>query len=132
LNSFRVIFQEKIMTPPSGAIIARPMIKRACGCIGEFQHYEVDKYRTQRQAKFEATRCPACAAKQIASQRVPSKTEAMTSLPTGATFVLVRMEDGSWAGKLMAEGATVEAAMTSTQSLVVALAQQWNMSKRKE
>ncbi len=40
------------MTEPSGRIIARPMVARACGHQQEFQHYEVDKYRAQRLAKF--------------------------------------------------------------------------------
>ncbi|MFL5327657.1 MAG: hypothetical protein ACJ8C4_01975 [Gemmataceae bacterium] len=118
------------MTPPSGAIIARPMLKRACGCVQEFQYYEVDRYRAQRQAKFESTRCPACAAKQIEAQRIPSKSEALTGLPTGAALLLVRMEDGTWAGKLTAAGQTVEAAGPSPQNLTVALAQQWTMQKR--
>jgi hypothetical protein len=51
--------------PPTGEIVARPMLVRACGCVQEFQHYEVDKFRAARQAKFQATRCPACAAKEF-------------------------------------------------------------------
>ena len=41
------------MGMPTGEIIARPMVKRACGCEEEFQHFAVDKYRAQRLAKFE-------------------------------------------------------------------------------
>ncbi|MFL5327616.1 MAG: hypothetical protein ACJ8C4_01770 [Gemmataceae bacterium] len=118
------------MTPPSGAIIARPMIRRACGCVQEFQYYEVDKYRAQRQAKFESTRCPACAAKLIESQRMPPKAEALASLPTGANMMLVRLGDGTWAGRLTAEGTTVESAATSVNGLTAALAQQWSSQRR--
>ena len=39
--------------PPKGEIVARPMVVRACGCLQEFQHYAVDKYRAQRLAKFQ-------------------------------------------------------------------------------
>ena len=41
------------MAIPTGEIIARPMMARACGCMCEFQHYAVDKYRAQRLAKFQ-------------------------------------------------------------------------------
>jgi hypothetical protein len=50
------------MTEPSGRIVARVTVARACGHEGEFQHYERDPYRAQRLAKFRSTRCPACAA----------------------------------------------------------------------
>ena len=33
--------------PPKGEIVARPMLVRACGCLQEFQHYAVDKYRAR-------------------------------------------------------------------------------------
>ena len=39
--------------PPKGKIIARPMVARACGCVCEFQHYSVDRYRAERLAKFQ-------------------------------------------------------------------------------
>jgi hypothetical protein len=45
------------MTQPSGKIVGRPMVVRACGHEQEFQHYAVDKYRAQRLAKFQQTRC---------------------------------------------------------------------------
>ncbi len=38
--------------PPTGEVVARPMVRRACGHEQEFQHYAVDKYRAQRLAKF--------------------------------------------------------------------------------
>jgi hypothetical protein len=47
------------MTEPSGKIVARPLVVRACGHAQEFQHYAVDKYRAQRLAKFQRTRCAA-------------------------------------------------------------------------
>ena len=57
------------MTEPSGKIVARPMVVRACGHEQEFQHYTVDKYRAQRQAKFQSTRCPDCVAKLVEEER---------------------------------------------------------------
>jgi uncharacterized protein with PIN domain len=65
------------MSEPSGKIVARPMVARACGHKQEFQHYEVDKYRAQRLAKFQGTRCAECVAKlneeqQRAADAVPS------------------------------------------------------------
>ena len=71
--------------PPTGEIVARPMLVRACGCVQEFQHYAVDKYRAQRQAKFQRTRCPTCVAKLVEQQRIastlPKKGEAFKQLP---------------------------------------------------
>jgi hypothetical protein len=47
---------------PSGRIVALEAVARSCGHAGEFQHYERDRYRAQRLAKFRSTRCPECAA----------------------------------------------------------------------
>ena len=118
------------MTPPSGEIVARPMLKRACGCVQEFQYYEVDKYRAQRQAKFESTRCPGCAAKLIESQRIPSKGEAFSLLPPGAKLLLERADDGTWSGELTALDVTVSTKDAALQSIIGALAQQWVMQSR--
>src|SRR5262245_16716695 len=113
-------------TPPSGEIIARPMLVRACGCTQEFQHYAVDKYRAQRQAKFQKTRCPACVAKLVEQQRLastlPKKGEAFKQLPLGTKVTLTRRPDGIWAGTLAAEGTTVEATGDGPQGVTVALA----------
>ena len=48
------------MTEPSGKIVDRPMVVRACGHQQEFQHYSVDKYRAQlRSRTFRLGRmCP--------------------------------------------------------------------------
>src|SRR5947207_11906080 len=97
--------------PPKGEIVARPMVLRACGCSQEFQHYAVDKYRAQRLAKFQRTRCPACAAKLIEQQRQAAplpKAEAVKRLPPGTRVSLIRQADGSWAGTLAAGATTVE------------------------
>jgi hypothetical protein len=115
--------------PPSGEIVARPMVARACGCLQEFQHYAVDKYRAQRQAKFQKTRCPACVAKLVEEQRIaatlPKKGEAFKLLPNGTQIALTRRPNGIWAGTLTAEGATVEATGEGPQGLTVALARLW-------
>src|SRR5207244_10654621 len=118
------------MTEPSGKIVARPMVVRACGHPQEFQHYTVDKYRAQRLAKFQRTRCAECAAKlveeqQRAAQALPKKGEALRSLPAGTQVSLTRQPDGFWRGTLSADGRTVEVtgvAGTGPQSVVVALA----------
>jgi hypothetical protein len=115
--------------PPTGEIVARPMLVRACGCVQEFQHYAVDKYRAQRQAKFQKTRCPACVAKLVEQQRLastlPKKGEAFKQLPHGTQIALSRRPDGVWVGTLTAEGRTVEATGDGPQGVTVALARLW-------
>ncbi|HKB04730.1 MAG TPA: hypothetical protein VKD90_21075 [Gemmataceae bacterium] len=118
------------MGVPSGEIVARPMVARACGCMCEFQHYAVDKYRAQRLAKFQSTRCPACVAKweeerRQAAAALPGKGEAIQALPNGTQIALVRNPDGKWAGKLTAEGTTVEAVADWPQGLAGTLARLW-------
>ena len=101
------------MTEPTGKILARPMVTRACGHKQEFQHYEVDKYRPQRLAKFQKTRCAACVAKlneeQLRAAPVP-KAEALKLLPAGTLVTLTLRPDGSWAGTLTVGGTQVETA----------------------
>ena len=121
------------MTEPSGNIVARPMVVRACGHQQEFQHYAVDKYRAQRLAKFQQTRCAECAAKlveeqQRAAEAMPKKGEVLKSLPPGTQVSLTRQSDGSWAGTLSADGTTAELAGVAgagPQSVIVALARLW-------
>lgn len=119
--------------PPSGEIVARPMLKRACGCVCEFQHYAVDRYRAQRQAKFQRTRCPECVAKLVEEQRLaatlPKKGEAFKQLPPGAQITLTRKADGTWVGVLTAEGTKVEATGEGAHGLTVALARRWAASR---
>src|SRR3954452_8017989 len=98
--------------PPTGEIIARPMVTRACGHQQEFQHYKVDKYRAQRLAKFQGSRCSACVDKTQEEQRRavgPPKGEALKALPAGTKVTLTLTEDGSWQGTLSAAGSAVEA-----------------------
>src|SRR5215475_4644570 len=121
------------MTEPSGKIVARPMVTRACGHEQEFQHYEVDKYRAQRLAKFQKTRCSECAARLVEEQQRTAestlkKGEALNLLPPGTQVSLTRQADGSWAGTLSAGGTVVDAAGIAgagPQSVVVALARIW-------
>src|SRR5437879_6075363 len=103
------------MTQPSGKIVGRPMVVRACGHEQEFQHYAVDKYRAQRLAKFQQTRCADCAAKLIEEEKrkaeaMPKKGEVLKSLPPGTQVSLTRQPDGSWAGTLTVAGTVVDAA----------------------
>jgi hypothetical protein len=119
-----------MMGMPTGPIVARPMVARSCGCVCEFQHYAVDKYRDQRLAKFQQSRCPACVAKLEDERRQavaarPAKGEAVRALPRGATIALTRRPDGLWAGTLTAAGTTVEAVADLPQPLPATLAQLW-------
>jgi hypothetical protein len=94
----------------------------------EFQHYAVDKYRAQRQAKFQRTRCPACVAKLAEEQRVLPKGEALKLLPPGTQLTVVLESDGSWAGTLTAEGKAVQipgAVNVGPQAVLLALARRW-------
>src|SRR5438874_13644615 len=95
------------MAIPTGEIVARPMVARACGCVCEFQHYAVDKYRAQRLAKFQQTRCPECVAKLEEERRLavaarPAKGEAVGALPLGTQIAITRRPDGRGAGTLPA------------------------------
>ena len=121
------------MTEPSGKIVARPLVTRACGHQQEFQHYQVDKYRPQRLAKFRNTRCANCAAKLAEEQRraaeaLPKKGEVLKLLPPGTQVSLTSQPGGSWAGQLSAEGRTVEvtgAPGAGPQAVIVVLARLW-------
>jgi hypothetical protein len=118
------------MGVPSGEVIARPMVARACGCQREFQHYAVDKYRAQRLAKFQKTRCEVCVAKlneeqKQAAANIPKKGEAFKQLPADAQMLIKRRADGSWTGTLTAEGKTVEADGEGPQGVSLALARIW-------
>jgi hypothetical protein len=123
--------------PPTGPIIARPMVKRACGCSCEFQHYQVDKYRAQRLAKFQQSRCPECVAKLEDEQRKaagPPKGEAMKALPAGTKVTLTLGADGNWSGALEAGGRKTEASGAGgagPQSVVVLMARQWLAEEQK-
>src|SRR5882762_7747354 len=86
---------EQRMTEPSGKIVARPMVARACGHQQEFQHYVVDKYRAQRLAKFQRTRCADCVAKLLEEQKrmadaLPKRGEVLKLLPPGTKMSLTR------------------------------------------
>lgn len=123
------------MSTPSGEIIARPMVARACGCMQEFQHFAVDKYRAQRLAKFQKTRCSNCVAKLNEEQKkaaaaLPKKGEAFQLLPAGTKVSMLRKPDGSWSGTLTAEGTTVEAIADGPQGLSVSLARLWVTAAR--
>lgn len=115
--------------PPTGEIVARPMLKRACGCTQEFQHYAVDKYRAQRQAKFQRTRCPACVAKLVEEQRIaatlPKKGEAFGMLPANSQMTLTRRDDGIWVGTLTGDGTKVDADGESPHGVTLSLARRW-------
>jgi hypothetical protein len=126
--------------PPTGEIVARVMLARACGCLQEFQHYKVDKYRAQRQAKFQATRCPACVAKLVEAERKalpPRKGDVLKQLPPGTQVTLRRAADGSWGGTLSADGTSVEVigvpreAAPGMQAVAVELARLWVAAKEK-
>lgn len=122
------------MGTPSGEVVARPMVARACGCVCEFQCYAVDRYRAQRLAKFQQTRCATCVEKLNEEQRlkaaeIPKKGEAMQALPAGTTITMTRKPDGTWTGNLTADGTTVEAVCGGAQGLTVALARLWATQK---
>src|SRR5260370_41772813 len=102
-----------MMTNPSGRIIGTPLFARSCGHKQEFQEYTVDKYRAQRLAKFQQTRCAECAAKFVEEQKaaaaaLPKKGEVLNLLPPGTQISLSRRPDGSWSGSLAADGTSVE------------------------
>src|SRR3984893_483788 len=115
------------MSEPSGKIVARPLVARACGCKQEFQHYAVDKYRAQRLAKFQKSRCPACVAKLLEEQRQggpPPEGGGRKLLPPGTQVSLTLQPDGVWAGTLAVSAKAVKLTGTSgagPQAVIVAL-----------
>ena len=122
------------MATPTGEIVARPMVARACGCLREFQHYAVDKYRAQRLAKFQATRCEECVARLNEEQRraaaaLPKKGEAFLQLPAGTQVSMTRQPDGRWTGTLAAGGTTVEATDEWPHGLAISLARLWVLAR---
>src|SRR5258708_14365917 len=105
--------ESKWMTEPSGKIVARPMVVRACGHQQQFQHYAVDKYRPQRLAKFQMTRCAACAPKlveeqQRAAEALPKRGEGLKLLPPGTQMSLTSRPAGAWSRTLPANGTAAE------------------------
>src|SRR5262249_11910766 len=116
---------------PTGKIIARPMVVRACGHEQEFQHFAVDKYRQQRLAAFQASRCADCVAKlqkqeQVAAQSIPKKGEVLQALPVGTQVSMTLTEDGAWTGRLAADGIEVDGVGTDgPRGLIITLARKW-------
>jgi hypothetical protein len=107
------------------------MVTRSCGHQQEFQHFEVDKYRPQRLAKFQKTRCANCVAKLQEEQQQAAplpKAEALKLLPAGTQVALTLRPDGAWTGRLTVGGTQVETAGVvgaGPQAVVGALAQLW-------
>ncbi len=120
---------------PTGKIVARPMVKRACGHEQEFQYFEVDKYRQQRLAAFQKSRCAACVAKlneeqKKAADSMPSRGEVFQLLPVGARITMALENDGLWKGALEAGGVKVEEdCKDGPRGLVLRLARKWQTEK---
>jgi hypothetical protein len=115
---------------PSGEVVARPLVARACGCRREFQLFAKDRYLKQRLAQFQKTRCEVCVAKMNEDQKRaaasgPKVGSVLRSLPTGARFEMTRRADGSWAGTLSAGGTVVEGAAGGPQELTALLSRLW-------
>jgi hypothetical protein len=115
---------------PSGEVVARPLVARACGCQREFQQFAKDRYREQRLAQFQMTRCEVCVAKMNEEQKRaaasgPKAGSVFRSLPSGARVEMTRRADGAWAGTLTAGGTAVEGAAGGPQELTIFLARLW-------
>lgn len=118
------------MGMPSGEVVARPLVARACGCLREFQEFAKDRYREQRLAQFRKTRCEDCVAKLNEEQKraaaaLPKVGKVFQSLPAGSRVEMTRRADGAWAGTLSAGGTTVEGAAGGPQDLTVLLGRLW-------
>src|SRR5215475_8237819 len=92
-----------------GAVVGREALRKGCGCLGEFLHYELDPYRAQRRERFQRKRCQACGRRASDEyNRVHNpprrgrvkKGREPTLLPAGAVARLVRQADGTWSGTL--------------------------------
>ena len=122
---------------PTGEIVARPLVARACGCLREFQHFAKDKYREQRLALFQRTRCEVCVAKlneeqKAAAAALPKVGKVYHSLPAGSRVEMTRRTDGAWAGTLTAGGTAVEGAASGPQELTALLARLWATARGAE
>jgi hypothetical protein len=113
------------------------MVARACGCVCEFQHYAVDRFRAQRLAKFQSTRCATCVARDEEERRksreaLPStKAETFQLLPPGAAFSITLRADGKWVGSLTAGDATVHGTADVPHGLPLTLARLWLLGRGK-
>ncbi len=122
------------MGMPSGEIVAKPLVARACGCLREFQEFAKDRYREQRLARFRQTRCEDCVAKLNEEQKraaaaLPKVGKVFQSLPAGSQLAMTRQPDGTWAGTLTAGGTAVEGMSSGPQELTVLLARLWATSR---
>jgi hypothetical protein len=118
------------MGMPTGEIVAKPLVARACGCLREFQHFAKDKYREQRLALFQKTRCEVCVSKLNEEQKraaaaLPKVGTVFRSLPAGTQLTMTRRADGAWAGTLAAGASSVEGAAGGPQELTALLARLW-------
>ncbi len=113
--------------PPKSKVIGVKVVKRLCGCDGEFEELAGDRFSAQRLAKFKESRCPTCAARRAEEQAklmIP-KGEAYAALPVGTQVALVCEAEGAWAAKLTAADRTVEARSTNPQAAMLAAARLW-------
>jgi len=89
------------------------------------------KYRAQRLAKFQQSRCPACVAKLVEEQRQAAplpKVQALKQLPPGTQVSLSIRADGAWTGTLTVGGETYQTVGENgagPQAVVGTLAQLW-------
>jgi hypothetical protein len=122
------------MGMPTGEVVSKEMLPRACGCVCEFRHAAKDRFRAERLAKFRSTRCPKCVAKLEDERRQsvaarPPKGEAVQALPPGTQIALTFRPDGLWAGTLTADGTKVEAVADAPRPLPATLAQLWVVAR---
>ena len=109
---------------PTGEIVARLMMARACGCVCEFQHYAVDKYRPAAREVPTAGALPASPRRRRKGDKPRrSRKWGDPSLPVARK--LSRRPDGKWAGTLSGEGTGVEAIADWPQGLAGTLARLW-------
>jgi hypothetical protein len=118
------------MGMPTGEVVARQMVARACGCQREFQEYARDKFRAERLAKFQQTRCEVCVARLNDEQKrvaadLPKVGKVLQSLPPGARVSMTRRADRTWAGSLDSGGTAVKGVAGGPQELTVLLARLW-------
>jgi hypothetical protein len=113
--------------PPKSKVVGRVTVKRLCGCEGEFEQLEGDRFGRQRLEKFRQSRCPACAAKRAEEQRKLSlpKGEAYAALPVGAHVVLAFASEGNWVARLTAGGRSVEGSGPGPEAALLAVARLW-------
>ena len=116
------------------------MLTASCGHPVPFVEDHNDRYAAEKVAKIQSRPCRKCrqiqqvaheTAVKLASSKRIKKGQEPKALPPGTVVRLIREQDGSWTGKLWAEGTEVSANSNGTMGIISKLARRWLDTKGK-